>query len=123
MGDGIPTHTGKKPAFFGQSFSHGTLMRPPESKNFCHPTYYNPYSPAAQHLVDRCVHATLVSDRCQRAHDAALADQVDAAAVAWEQGRWEQVAATWAGLAKDPGATVAALERDGQGCRQMIGRW
>jgi hypothetical protein len=38
MGDGIPTHTVRKPGFFGHPFSRGTLLRPPESKNFCHPT-------------------------------------------------------------------------------------
>src|SRR4051795_1274413 len=30
--------TGRDPVFFGHSFSRGTLPRPPESKNLCHPT-------------------------------------------------------------------------------------
>src|SRR5947199_6713148 len=39
--------------------------------------HYRPQSPAAQHLVNQCVAATLLADRCQPAHDSALADQVD----------------------------------------------
>src|SRR3954470_15671475 len=46
--------------------------------------HYRPQSPAARHLVNQCVAATLLADRCQIAHDAALADQVDEAAGAWE---------------------------------------
>src|SRR3954452_6740808 len=39
--------------------------------------HYRPRSPAAWHLVNQCLAATLVADRCRLAHDAALADQVD----------------------------------------------
>src|SRR4051794_23468401 len=42
--------------------------------------HYRPQTPAARHLVNQCVAATLLADRCRLAHDAALADQVDAAA-------------------------------------------
>src|SRR3954453_20283561 len=77
--------------------------------------HYRPNSPAAQHLVNLCVAATLQSDRCQLAHDSALADQVEEAAGAWEQSRWDEVAEAWKGLVQDPGETVASLERSGHG--------
>src|SRR4051812_41285220 len=38
--------------------------------------YYRPQSPAAQHLVNECVRATLMSDRAARYHEAAVAGQV-----------------------------------------------
>src|SRR3954454_21740876 len=41
--------------------------------------HYRPQSPAARHLVNQCVAATLLADRCRLAHDSALADQVDEA--------------------------------------------
>src|SRR5262245_40225992 len=47
--------------------------------------FYRPASPAAQHLVNQCVRATLLADRCQRHHDSAVARQVGQAARRWEQ--------------------------------------
>jgi hypothetical protein len=38
--------------------------------------YYRPQSPAAQHLVNECVQATLLSERFHRFHAAALTDQI-----------------------------------------------
>jgi hypothetical protein len=38
--------------------------------------YYQPQSPSAQHLVNQCVHATLLADRCQRFHAAMLSKQM-----------------------------------------------
>src|SRR3954470_18837374 len=49
--------------------------------------HYHPQSPAARHLVNQCIAATLLSDRCRLAHDASLADQVDDAAKDWEHAR------------------------------------
>src|SRR3954469_9359753 len=34
-------------------------------------SYYRPQSPAARHLVDQCVRATLLADRCDQYHSAA----------------------------------------------------
>src|SRR4051795_8237230 len=82
--------------------------------------HYRPQSPAAQHLVNQCVAATLLSDRCRFAHDSALADQVDEEAGAWEHERLAEVADAWNGLAADPKAAVAAMERTGYGCRWLI---
>ena len=85
--------------------------------------HYRPQSPAAQHLVNQCVAATLLSDRCQLAHDAALADQVDEAAKDWDRARVAEVTDAWNGLAADPKRAVAAMERSGYGCRWLVARW
>src|SRR3954447_10486913 len=85
--------------------------------------HYRPRSPAAQHLVNQCVAATLLADRCQLAHDSALADQVDEAAKAWDHARCAEVAEAWNGLARDPKVAVAAMEKSGYGCRWLISRW
>src|SRR3954454_8512164 len=85
--------------------------------------HYRPQSPAAQHLVNQCVAATLLSDRCQLAHDSALADQVDEAAPAWAYDRCAEGADAWNGLASDTKVAVAAREKTGHGCRWLICRW
>src|SRR3954470_22195529 len=46
--------------------------------------YYRPQSPAARHLVDQCVRATLLSDRVDTYHAAALARQVRSAVARWD---------------------------------------
>ena len=53
--------------------------------------YYQPQSPAAQHLVNACVAATLLSDRCETYHAAALAKQMRDAETAWEAEREDEV--------------------------------
>src|SRR4051794_12686832 len=85
--------------------------------------HYLPRSPAARHLVNQCVAATLLADRCQLAHDSTLADQVDEAAKAWDHARCAEVADAWNGLARDPKVAVAAMEKTGHGCRWLICRW
>src|SRR4051812_19937516 len=85
--------------------------------------HYLPQSPAARHLVNQCVAATLLADRCRLAHDAALADQVDEAAKGWERALVAEVTEAWDGLADDPKRAVAAMELSGCGCRWMIARW
>src|SRR4051794_19018930 len=85
--------------------------------------HYLPRSPAARHLVNQCVAATLLADRCRLAHDAALADQVDDAGKAWDHARCAEVADAWNGLARDPKVAVAAMEKTGHGCRWLISRW
>src|SRR3954454_16817199 len=85
--------------------------------------HYRPQSPAARHLVTQCVAATLLSDRCQLAHDAALADQVDEAAKGWDHARCAEVADAWNGLARDPKVAITSMQRTGHGCRWLIARW
>jgi hypothetical protein len=64
--------------------------------------YYQPQSPAAQHLVNECVQATLLSERCHRFHAAALADQIRRAEYDWDCDRQDQVEALAALLATEP---------------------
>ena len=47
--------------------------------------YYRPDSPAAQHLVNQCVQATLLADRIHRCHTATLTRQIRHARIAWEE--------------------------------------
>ena len=85
--------------------------------------YYQPASPAAQHLVNECVRTTIMSDRCHKYHDAALAKHVAESRfrqICEDDVKVEQLVAQ---LAADPANTVAALRRFGAGCRYLIGRW
>src|SRR3954470_7195982 len=84
--------------------------------------HYRPRSPGARHLLELCVRAKLLSDRCFRAHDSAVAGQVEEAANAFDRDREEMVADQQGLLADDP-AAVAALMSTGAGCRALLGRW
>jgi hypothetical protein len=68
--------------------------------------YYRPTSPAAQHLLDQCVRATLLADRCDASHAATLAQQVRTAEERWEQGRVDEVERLVALLPDDPATAV-----------------
>ncbi len=85
--------------------------------------YYRPQSPAAQHLVNACVAATLLSDRCQKFHGAALAKQVRDAEYAWEVQRDESVQALAVLLKTDPATATRRLARTADGCRWLIDQW
>ncbi len=85
--------------------------------------YYRPQSPAAHHMVNACVDATLLSDRCRTYHEAALAKQVRDADHAWEVEREEAVEALVEMLRTDPATATRGLARTGHGCRRLIGAW
>ena len=85
--------------------------------------YYQPASPAAQHLVNECVRATLFADRCHRYHDAALAQQVRAARDDWSRRRAEEVAQAIALLKTDPAVAVRQLMSTSDGCAYLVARW
>ena len=85
--------------------------------------FYLPASPAAQHLVNECVRATIMSDRCHAFHDAVLAKQVRDARYEEVCRDADEVTRFVARLAGDPANTVAGLSRFGAGCRYMIERW
>ena len=85
--------------------------------------YYQPQSPAAQHLVNSCVSATLLSDRCRKYHEAVLSKQVRDAEYAWDVEREEAVAALVVMLKTDPATAARRLVRTGHGCRWLIERW
>src|SRR3954452_6208073 len=84
--------------------------------------HYRPQSPAAEHLLDLCVRAKLMSDRAFTAHDSATADQVDEALEAWDDARAALVARQEDLLADEPAAARADLASTGAGCRLLIDR-
>src|SRR3954452_4343152 len=55
--------------------------------------YYRPASPAAQHLVNECARATVLSDRVDRYHHAALSLQVGRAREECDRLRWRRLEA------------------------------
>jgi hypothetical protein len=86
-------------------------------------TFYQPASPAAQHLVNECVRATILSDRCHKYHDAALARQVREAEHQ-ERTRDElEIERLVAMLIEQPASAVEGLMRFGAGVAYMIKRW
>jgi hypothetical protein len=86
-------------------------------------TTNNPQSPAAHHLLDECVQATFLSQRCRRFHHASLTDQVRRAEYDWDCHRQDQVEAQAALLATDPALALRLLTRTAEGCRWLIERW
>src|SRR4051794_18389801 len=84
--------------------------------------YYDPQSPAAQHLVNECVRATLLSDRVARCHEATAARRAAAILEAREARQGEEVAALAERLAHDP-AALDGLAATAAGCRWLAGRW
>ena len=85
--------------------------------------YYQPQSPAAQHLVNQCVHATLLADRCQRFHAAQLDKQIREAPLNRTNSRVDDLHRLDALLTKDPARAVGELRRTAYGCRWLIERW
>ena len=85
--------------------------------------YYRPQSPAAQHLVNDCVAATLLSDRCNKYHNAALSDQIRKAERAWDTQREDSVHTLSTLIALNPATAVHKLKQTAHGLRWMIGAW
>src|SRR5579883_1459880 len=85
--------------------------------------YYKPRTPAEQHLVNECVRATLLSDRCDRSHAAALCKRVGEAQKKWEEAREDEVEAFKAIFKERPGEAVRGLWRSAHGCRSLLARW
>ena len=85
--------------------------------------YYQPQSPGAQHLVNQCVHATLLADRCQRFHGAERDKQIREAPFHRTNSRVDDLHRLDALLTKDPGRAVGELRRTAHGCRWLIDRW
>src|SRR5579883_2136406 len=85
--------------------------------------YYKPRTPAEQHLVNECVRATLLSDRCDRSHAAALCKRVGEAQKKWEEAREDEVEQFKAMFKEQPGEAVRGLWRTAHGCRLLLARW
>jgi hypothetical protein len=81
--------------------------------------WYQPQSPAAYYYLDMMITAERLKDRCEAAHDAALASNSDDVNGAFEQARSEMVAAQAALLETQPPEGVAALKRSSEGCAYL----
>jgi hypothetical protein len=85
--------------------------------------YYQPESPAAHHLVNACVQATLLHDRCNRHHHALLTKQVREAQEQWDRRHLDEVEALKKRLDDDPAAAVRLLRRSSFGCSWLLECW
>src|SRR5579883_188193 len=85
--------------------------------------HYKPRTPAEQHLVNECVRATLLSDRCDGSHAAALCKRVGEAQKKWEEAREDEVGQFKAMFKEQPGEAVRGLWRTAHGCRLLLARW
>src|SRR5439155_5487928 len=88
-------------------------------------SFYRPASPAAQHLVNECVRATLLSDRIDRYHCAALSEQIRDAERGYDRRYGADAEPAKALLCPelDPGPGLRALAEVMAGCRAMLERW
>ncbi len=68
--------------------------------------HYQPQSPAAQHLVNQCVQATLLADRCHQYHHAALSKQIRELELNNDIRDDEAARSLAKNLVKDPANTV-----------------
>src|SRR5438874_6462175 len=87
--------------------------------------YYRPASPGAQHLVNECVRATLLSDRIDRYHGAALSEQIRGAEYAYDRRTGVDAAPAQALICPelDPAEGLKQLAKLMAGCRAMLNRW
>lgn len=85
--------------------------------------YYQPQSPAAQHLVNTCVRATLLSDRCDQYQHAILSEQVRQAEILWDRARDHEFERLKSSLACDPACFARLLKNRADGLRWMIEEW
>jgi hypothetical protein len=85
--------------------------------------YYQPESPAAQHLVNACVQATLLHDRCVQHHHAVVTKQVREAQEQWDRRQADEVETLKNRLDDDPAEAVRLLRRSSFGCAWLLGAW
>ena len=85
--------------------------------------YYKPQSPAALHLVNECVQATILSDRVHQYHHFALSRQIRGAGKACERAREYEVKGLNLLMNDDPRDAVRLLKHSGYGIRSLMMRW
>ena len=85
--------------------------------------HYLPKSPAAQHLVNECVQATLLADRIHKYHAVALSDQITTALANWEKERAETLEDFIGLLPLRPREASIGLLATSPGCRWVIAQW
>ena len=77
--------------------------------------YYQPRSPAAEHLVSECVLATILTDRVTRYRHFALSTQIRKACKVWLAEREDEVKQLNDLMNDDPAETVRLLKRGSWG--------
>jgi hypothetical protein len=117
----------------GNALKHGlraeTLPLPNEDpaviaeRNRAWNDYYQPESPMAHHLVNACVQATLLHDRCTQHHHAILSKQVREAQEQWDRRHSDEVEALKKRLADEPAEAVRLLKRSSFGCAWLLEGW
>ena len=85
--------------------------------------YYQPQSPAAHHLVNECVEATILADRVHQFHHYALSRQIRRARGACEIAREKEVMGLNLLMNQDPCEAVRLLKRSGYGIRSLMIQW
>jgi hypothetical protein len=85
--------------------------------------HYLPKSPAAQHLVNDCVQATLLSDRVHKYHAVALSDQITNALANWEKDREETLEDFIGLLPLRPRDASIGVHATSLGCRWVVAQW
>jgi hypothetical protein len=85
--------------------------------------YYQPDSPATKHLVAQCVQASLLSERCQRYHDAMVEMQFRDARTEWAEQTADEVSELAGLLDEAPAVAVRRLQETAAGARYLAERW
>lgn len=85
--------------------------------------YYDPKSPAALHLAERCINASLQHDRIRIAQDLIVSNQVRKAPELWQRERRELVMGLVDELRAGSIAASRKLRDTSQGCQWMLNRW
>ena len=86
-------------------------------------SFYKPQTPGAQHLVNECVRATLLSDRLGTYSDATVSGQINKARHALECLREEVVEDARQFFVTDAEKAVRILSESAAGCTFMADRW
>src|SRR5436309_16063664 len=73
-------------------------------------SHYRPSSPITRHLINDCIRANLLADRCDRDHHNELQRQVEDADRRWDQERCQRINLLRQQFRDDSAAAVAGLK-------------
>jgi hypothetical protein len=82
-----------------------------------------PRSRAAEHLLEDCIYADMMSMRTRRAHQTAIANQGEAALRDWDNTRFAQGRERLSRLASDTQIATAEVRSTSQGCLLLMDRF
>jgi hypothetical protein len=85
--------------------------------------YYQPESPAAHHLLNENVRATLRLDRCEAATQSLVNTQLADASTDWRRAREQDIKDLSCVLAFDPALHLRELKASSMGCDWLVSRW